>query len=219
MSNDVVRQLERMGARGRERGASAVYAAAREDADAAALVLRQPPPVRRPARVALRAAIVVLVVALALVFAVSRQVSPGRPLVPADLLPSRIFDPRRQQVDEWLDGYDPAEIQHLYDTKDESFGEVSDELLLSTLEFRRTCRFVQRAIDAAAAAPDGEQAAAAAAVLEPQIARYRDRLGTDGNSVDGWYTLLDRIQSGDSATAQAYLANSCTDSFGPWVDD
>jgi len=155
-----------------------------------------------------------------LVVAVSRQTSPGRPLAPTDLLPSQIFDPRRQQVDEWLDGYDPAEIQYLYDAKDESFGDISDEYLLGTLEFRRSCRFVQRAIDAAATATsDAERAEVVASILEPQIARFVERVGTEGDSDETWQRLMTRLEAGDVAAVQAYLGDSCARSFGPWVDD
>ena len=117
MTDALVRELERIGTRGHERGAAAVLADAIDDADLIPVDLAGGRRARtRRGPIVLRVAMVVLVVGLALVFAVSRQISPGRPLAPRDLLPSQIFDPRRQQVDEWLDGYDPAEIQHLFDT-------------------------------------------------------------------------------------------------------
>ena len=221
MTDTVVRELERVGARGGPRGAAVVYAAARDDAG---LITVDPASGRRVRRgrgsLVLRAAMVVLVVALALVVAVSRQTSSGRPLAPTDLLPSQIFDPRRQQVDEWLDGYDPAEIQYLYDKKDESFGDISDEYLLGTLEFRRSCRFVQRAIDAAGSATsDVERAEAVALILEPQIARFVERIGTEGDSDETWHRLMTRLQAGDVGAVQAYLGDSCARSFGPWIDD
>jgi hypothetical protein len=219
MTDALVRELERVGRRGSARGAAAVYAAARDEADTVPVDLTSHR--RRPRRgpMVLRVAMVVLVLALALVFAVSRQMSPGRPLAPRDLLPSQIFDPRRQQVDEWLDGYDPAEIQHLYDTKDEEFGEVSDELLLSTLEFRRMCRFMQRGIDAAASATsETERVTVVASIVEPQIDRYLERVGPEGDGDEMWRRLMSWIQAGDAVRAQPTVTANCEDSFGPWVD-
>ena len=221
MTDDVVRELERVGGRGRVRGASAIYAAALDEhdrlegdpgADGRAL--------RRRGALVLRAAMVLLVLGLAAAIALSRQGSAARPFDPADLLPSRLFDPRRQQVDEWLDSYDQAEIEHLLVTKDEGYGEVTDELLIGTLEFRRTCRFLQRAIDAAAAAPTGEgRAVTVASIMQPQTDRFRERSGSEGNMDEGWEELTARLQAGEPMTVEAFVTNNCEDSFGPWIDE
>ena len=220
MTDVLMRELERIGARGHERGAAAVLAAAIDDADLVPVDLAGGYRARtRRGPIVLRVAMVVLVVGLALVFAVSRQISPGRPLAPRDLLPSQILDPRRQQVDEWLDGYDPAEIQYLFETKDADFGEVSDELLLSTLEFRRTCRFLQRAIDAGSAATETDRPAVVAAILEPQIARYVERLGPEGGGDEMWRRIMGWIQAGDLDQAQTTVTANCEESLGPWSDD
>ena len=79
---------------------------------------------------------------------------------------------------------------------------------------------MQRAIDAAGSATsDVERAEAVALILEPQIARFVERIGTEGDSDETWHRLMTRLQAGDVGAVQAYLGDSCARSFGPWIDD
>lgn len=122
------------------------------------------------------------------------------------------------QFSKWASDYDPAEVKYLFDTKDANFGDVSDDLLVSTLEFRRTCRFLGRAVEASESKSSVDRAAAVDDIMAPQLQRVGERAVDGDESQKHFGALTEQVKSGDLKQAQEYLDTSCSRSFGPWQD-
>jgi hypothetical protein len=218
--------------RGRPRGADLVYAAARTS-----------PPVlpsgigteRRRHALLLRAALLVLVVGTAIAALVAMRVIPGRDLVTrvTDEILGSDRGPYDDQLDEWLDGYDPAERQYLEDSTPPDFGDVSKQYEVSTLEFRRTCRKLVAALAAANAPGVTDRSAAIYEIMGPQLARNdeRERVNAlaDGSQPLGpgvgamweaWHTMTAQAAAGDETSARSFIEHNCTGgTLLPWVDE
>lgn len=218
--------------RGRPRGADLVYAAA----------LTSPPVIplptgteRRRHALLLRAALLLLVAGTAIAALVAMRVIPGRDLVTrvTDQILGSDRGPYDDQLDEWLDGYDPAERQYLKDTTPPDFGYVSKQYEVGTLEFRRTCRKLVAALDAANAPGVTDRSAAIYEIMGPQLERNdeRDRIAAlaDGQEPLGpgvgamweaWHTMTAQAAAGDETSARSFIEHDCNGgTLLPWIDD
>jgi hypothetical protein len=217
--------------RGRPRGADLVYAAALTDAPAPPFAVRAE---RHRHALLLRAALLVLVAGTAIAALVAMRVIPGRDLVTrvTDEILGSDRGPYDDQLDEWLDGYDPAEREYLKDSAEPDFGYVSKQYEVGTLEFRRTCRKMVAALDAANAPGVTDRSTAVYEIMGPQLERNdeRDRIGAladgqeplgpgQGSMWEAWHTMTAQVAAGDEAGARRFIASDCDDALGPWVDE
>lgn len=227
IENDYRDRLGEEGKRGVPRGAAAVF-------DAASRAASEPPtlvdlsdrhdgdPRRSPVlRVALVAVVLTLVAgtASAVRFSSPPTSNVTNPATEAPApRPGQDGDARQRQLAEWIAGYDPAEIEYLVNTAEGGYGQFGDELLVATLEFRRTCRKGRLAADAArASTDDAQRASVVGAIMEPQLDRLRQRT-PEGDLVSTWEQFTQQLRAGSLDSVEAYLASSCARSFGEYID-
>ena len=105
-----------------------------------------------------------------------------------------------------VEGYDPAEVQLLRDQATSAGVQVTDELLLSTLQTREDCRTISTALDDFKA---GRTNTAALARLRELPAANEQR----GQAEVAKYLqgMIDRLQLGDATQAQTYWSANCAD--------
>jgi hypothetical protein len=219
--------------RGHRRGPGPVLAAARRDSEAVLLPVAAGQRPRARGRRVLQGALVAVVAISVALTLVAVGVLPGRDTL--DRATHAILgerSPFEEQLDAWLAGYDPAERQHLKDMTPDDFGFVSKQYEVGTLEFRRTCRKLAAAIDAAEAPGVVDRSAIVWGIMGPQLDRYdeRDRVGAradgqepitgqPGSMSYAWRQLTDQLASGDALPAGRFIDSNCGDSFGPWIDE
>jgi hypothetical protein len=134
--------------------------------------------------------------------------------------------PYDKQLDEWLAGYDPAEVKFLRDT----YGQDSKQYEISVLEFRRTCRKMSAAIDAAATASPDDRSTTVHEIMDPQLDRSdardlvlaradgQEAIFGDGSMAKAWRTMANDLAAGNDGPARSFVASDCGDAIGPWVD-
>jgi hypothetical protein len=110
-----------------------------------------------------------------------------------------------QQLQAWLQDYDPAEIAWLMDNKDANFGPVTDQLQVTTLEFRRSCRRLQQAEDAFKA---GGDPSAVDSIMATQIARQLERDG-ESSGASMFSDLAAQLKTGDTAAIDQFISGNC----------
>lgn len=184
---------------------------------------------QRPLRVAVLA-LAAVVIAAALVIG---GVLPGREQVrsAARAVLGADRGPYDDLLDRWLAEYDPAERQHLREMADPGFGEITKQYEVGTLEFRRTCRKLSAAIDAAEGAAPADRSDTVHGIMDPQLKRSdeRDRITAlaDGSTPLGpgqgamweaWHAMTDEVAEGNFARARSIIDGDCRAAFGPWVD-
>ena len=102
--------------------------------------------------------------------------------------------------------FDPVEVQFLRDNAKANDAEIDDELLLSTLKLRESCRIIGRGLaDLAADASADTVAEGLGAVVE--LAR-----GDNQDELAAAYTgMIDELRLGDSSPLLAFHQTNCAD--------
>lgn len=105
-----------------------------------------------------------------------------------------------------IEQYDPAEVQMLRDQGAASGIEVTDEILLSTLQARDDCRTIRAALDSMAAGRTDDEAMQK---FKDLPADNRERGQVDQASY--FQTLVDSALLGDPSIAKDYHDKNCAD--------
>ena len=110
------------------------------------------------------------------------------------------------EAEEALAQYDPAEVQMLRDQAKESDTDVTDSLLLSTLQARDDCRTIAAALQAMTAGQTAGDAMDKLADL-PETNRKRGQ----NDQADYFQTVVDKALLGDPSVAKDYHDKNCAD--------
>ena len=109
----------------------------------------------------------------------------------------------------WVDEYDPAEVRWL---EGAAGAPLTDQQLVTRLEYRRACRTLDRTYAEVVAAPPDERATIVDRLLEPQIERLRER-ESDGSTTDALYERIAAgLIDGDVRLAEQQIL-SCQESI------
>lgn len=102
--------------------------------------------------------------------------------------------------------YDPAEVQMLRDQAEQSDLELTDSLLLATLEARDDCRVMKASITDLAAGKDDTESLNRLREL-PESTRERGQ----NDQADYFQGMVDKVNLGDPSTLQGYVDANCAD--------
>ena len=112
----------------------------------------------------------------------------------------------KSETAEAIEQYDPAEVQMLRDQAAASGIELTDELLLSTLQARDDCRTIRAALDSMTAGRTDDEAMQKFKDL-PADNRERGQL----DQANYFQTLVDSALLGDPSIAKDYHEKNCAD--------
>lgn len=100
--------------------------------------------------------------------------------------------------------YDPAEVEMLRKQGEKSGLQVTDDLLLATLQTRGDCRVIKAALDSMA---KGETSGPAIAEFQ-QLPRVNKKRGQQ-EQAEYFQIMVDKAKLGDSREAQEYHSANC----------
>lgn len=197
---------------------------------------RAPDPAGRWPATRLAAAVAVVLAAVVVGAALVRTTHPGDVAVssgseasrasvaPAPTVTNEIGEgisrAQAAKIEDWLAGYDPAEVEHVQASARPNGGVVTKANLVDILEFRRACRALASAVPTARQASDADRPGAVDRIMTPVLQRLRDRQLFPQSQTPGMFaTLTQQLRGGDIAPVEQTLLHNCTDALGPWHDN